>query len=74
MLKKLVCKLLLWHGDTFGTINSGADWDLNDIYQLVLIIEEFNDEIFIGTDIIEVNRINHSIKNYGEKISKIRFY
>ena len=23
-------------------------------------------EIFIGTDIIEVNRINHSIKNYGK--------
>ena len=31
------------YGDTFGTINSGADWDLNDIYQLVLIIEEFNE-------------------------------
>ena len=30
------------YGDTFGTINSGADWDLNDIYQLVLIIDEFN--------------------------------
>ena len=28
------------YGDTFGTINSGADWDLNDIYQLILIIEE----------------------------------
>ena len=31
------------YGDTFGTINSGADWDLNDIYQLVLIIDEFNE-------------------------------
>ena len=31
------------YGDTFGTIKSGADWDLNDIYQLVLIIEEFNE-------------------------------
>ncbi len=31
------------YGDTFGTSNSGADWDLNDIYQLVLIIEEFNE-------------------------------
>ena len=23
------------YGDTFGTVNSGADWDLNDIYKLV---------------------------------------
>tara|TARA_B100001175_G_scaffold310028_1_gene312522 strand:- start:596 stop:1288 length:693 start_codon:yes stop_codon:yes gene_type:complete len=30
------------YGDTFGTINSGADWDLDNIYQLVLIINEFN--------------------------------
>ena len=30
------------YGDTFGTINSGADWDLNDIYQLVDIINEHN--------------------------------
>ena len=30
------------YGDTFGTVNSGADWDLNDIYQLVMIINEFN--------------------------------
>jgi putative hydrolase of the HAD superfamily len=30
------------YGDTFGTVNSGADWDLNDIYQLVMIIDEFN--------------------------------
>ena len=28
------------YGDTFGTVNSGADWDLNDIYQLVSIINE----------------------------------
>ena len=28
------------YGDTFGTVNSGADWDLNDIYQLVDIINE----------------------------------
>ena len=26
------------YGDTFGTVNSGADWDLNDIYQLVIIL------------------------------------
>ena len=30
------------YGDTFGTINSGADWDLNDINQLVLIVNETN--------------------------------
>ncbi len=30
------------YGDTFGTINSGADWDLNDIYQLIGIINEHN--------------------------------
>jgi putative hydrolase of the HAD superfamily len=30
------------YGDTFGTIKSGADWDLNDIYQLVIIINEYN--------------------------------
>ena len=30
------------YGDTFGTVNSGADWDLNDIYQLVGIINEYN--------------------------------
>ena len=31
------------YGDTFGTVNSGAEWDLNDIYQLVDIINEHND-------------------------------
>ena len=30
------------YGDTFGTVNSGADWDLVDIYQLVTIINEYN--------------------------------
>ena len=30
------------YGDTFGTINSGADWEINDIYQLVIIIDEYN--------------------------------
>ena len=30
------------YGDTFGTTNSGADWDLKNIYQLVLIINEWN--------------------------------
>ena len=30
------------YGDTFGTINSGADWDVNDIYDLVDIVKELN--------------------------------
>jgi len=30
------------YGDTFGTVNSGADWDLNDIYELVGIINDYN--------------------------------
>ena len=30
------------YGDTFGTQHSGADWDLNDIYELVDIIDEIN--------------------------------
>ena len=30
------------YGDTFGSLQSGADWDLDDIYQLVGIINEFN--------------------------------
>ena len=33
------------YGDTFGTVNSGADWDLNDIYQLVMIINEVNGSV-----------------------------
>ena len=32
------------YGDTFGTINSGADWDVNDIYEVVGIIKELNDD------------------------------
>ena len=30
------------YGDTFGTVHSGADGDLNDIYQLFMIINEYN--------------------------------
>ena len=30
------------YGDTFGTVHSGADWDLNDIYQLFMIINGYN--------------------------------
>ena len=32
------------YGDTFGTINSGADWDVNDIYEVVGIIKEMNND------------------------------
>jgi len=31
------------YGDTFGTQHSGADWDINDIYELVEILNELND-------------------------------
>ncbi len=31
------------YGDTFGTVDSGADWDVNDIYDLVGIVMELND-------------------------------
>ena len=30
------------YGDTFGTVDSGADWDVNDIYDLVNIVKELN--------------------------------
>ena len=30
------------YGDTFGTVDSGADWDVNDIYDLVSIVKELN--------------------------------
>jgi putative hydrolase of the HAD superfamily len=30
------------YGDTFGTKNSGADWDIDDIYELVDIIDQEN--------------------------------
>ena len=30
--------------DTFGTIDSGDDWDENDIYEVVGIIKELNDD------------------------------
>ena len=30
------------YGDTFGTVDSGADWDVNDIYGLVSIVKELN--------------------------------
>lgn len=31
------------YGDTFGTLDSGADWDINDIYEVVDIIKELSD-------------------------------
>tara|TARA_Y100000590_G_scaffold14828_1_gene17793 strand:+ start:9332 stop:10015 length:684 start_codon:yes stop_codon:yes gene_type:complete len=30
------------YGDTFGTVESGADWDVNDVYEVVEIIKELN--------------------------------
>ena len=30
------------YGDTFGTVDSGADWDVNDIYDLINIVKELN--------------------------------
>jgi len=30
------------YGDTFGTQNSGADYDLNDVYELVAIVDRLN--------------------------------
>ncbi|MEC8838937.1 MAG: HAD-IIIA family hydrolase [Candidatus Neomarinimicrobiota bacterium] len=30
------------YGDSFGTINSGADWDINDVYEIVGIVKELN--------------------------------
>ena len=30
------------YGDTFGTVDSGADWDVIDIYDLVDIVKELN--------------------------------
>ncbi len=30
------------YGDTFGTKDSGADWDVNNIYEVVEIIKELN--------------------------------
>ena len=30
------------YGDTFGTKESGADWDVDDIYDIVGIVKELN--------------------------------
>ncbi len=30
------------YGDTFGTVDSGADFDLNDVYELVGIVDRLN--------------------------------
>ena len=30
------------YGDTFGTKHSGADWDIDDIYELINIIDKEN--------------------------------
>jgi len=33
------------YGDTFGTKYSGADWDIDDIYELVKIVDNENEDI-----------------------------
>jgi putative hydrolase of the HAD superfamily len=30
------------YGDTFGTVDSGADWDVNNVYEVVNIIKGLN--------------------------------
>ena len=30
------------YGDSFGTVDSGADWDINDVYEIVSIVNELN--------------------------------
>ena len=30
------------YGDAFGTADSGADWDINDVYEIVGIVNELN--------------------------------
>lgn len=32
------------YGDTFGTVDSGADWDVDDIYEVVHIVKGLNNE------------------------------
>ena len=36
------------YGDTFGTKDSGADFDLNDIYELVGIVDRLNEPSTAG--------------------------
>ncbi|NOZ03950.1 MAG: HAD-IA family hydrolase [FCB group bacterium] len=41
--KKLGIKTIFArYGDTFGTVNSGADWDVDNAYQIVGIVKELN--------------------------------
>ena len=32
------------YGDAFGTVDSGADWDINDVYEIVGIVNELNSD------------------------------
>jgi len=41
------------YGDTFGTVNSGADFELNDVHELVSIVDELN-----GTPVAAVDGLN----------------
>jgi len=33
------------YGNTFGTINSGADWEIDDIEEIVKIVDEINSKL-----------------------------
>jgi len=38
------------YGDTFGTGQSGADWDLNDVMELIGIVDTLNGESAKGKE------------------------
>jgi putative hydrolase of the HAD superfamily len=38
------------YGDTFGTVNSGADYELNDVYELVSIVDALNGALVAAAD------------------------
>ena len=46
------------YGDTFGTKNSGADWDVEDISELVTIIKKIIilNNFYPGVDIVDVDQ------------------
>jgi len=38
------------YGDTFGIRNSGADYDVDDVYEIVGIVDELNGAEAAGTE------------------------